>query len=172
MMMMIITITTTMMQKNVWNVTDPAYSTAAMFPRCLSLPPPPQLHQCSSSKIPQKPLKNPSKPVTMFTVGQAARSQLVTTSLRRGPATTTATQSARAGQKCARALMVSPSWLVHCALLWFGLVWFGLAKNAHAPRSPPPANSTLRPPLVWFLLIRRRIHKRWSTRGFLSKRAS
>ena len=142
MMMMIITITTTMMQKNVWNVTDPAYSTAAMFPRCLSLPPPPQLHQCSSSKTPQKP----SKPVTMFTVGQAARSQLVTTSLRRGPATTTATQSARAGQKCARALMVSSSCLVHCALLWFGL--------------------------VWFLLIRRRIHKRWSTRGFLSKRAS
>ena len=68
------------------------------------------------SKIPQ----NPSKPVTMFTVGQAARSQLVTTSLRRGPATTTATQSARAGQKCARALMVSSSCLVHCALLWFG----------------------------------------------------
>ena len=145
-MMMMITITTTMMQKNVWNVTDPAYSTAAMFPRCLSLPPPPRLHQCSSSKIPQKSLKNPSKPVTMFTVGQAARSQLVTTSLRRGPATTTATQSARAGQKCARALMVSPSCLVHCALLWLGL--------------------------VWFLLIRRRIHKRWSTRGFLSKRAS
>ena len=127
MMMMIITITTTMMQKNVWNVTDPAYSTAAMFPRCLSLPPPPQLHQCSSSKIPQKSLKNPSKPVTMFTVGQAARSQLVTTSLRRGPATTTATQSARAGQKCARALVAS-SCLVHCALLWFGLVWFGLAR--------------------------------------------
>ena len=139
MMVMIITITTTMMQKNVWNVTDPAYSTAAMFPRCLSLPPPPQLHQCSSSKIPQKSLKTGHNLHSRSSCQVSAGDHL----------SPTGTGHHHRHSECARR-----------------------PKMRTRPDGLLLLLSTLRPPLVWFLLIRRRIHKRWSTRGFLSKRAS
>ena len=133
MMMMIITITTTMMQKNVWNVTDPAYSTAAMFPRCLSLPPPPQLHQCSSSKIPQKPVKTGHNLHSRSSCQVSAGDHL----------SPTGTGHHHRHSECARRpkMRTRPGLLLlrlstlRPPLVWFGLVWFSFGLVWSPPQA-------------------------------------